>query len=324
VIKTCQLCGAINDVAAERCSFCDVPLNPAARQGFSIGAATPTRGNLAVQPEWRREVANRLHAYRARRIGRTGADLQSALPFETASASAVGGREQGPEFNAPPPATPPPRSASSRVQRVEIPVQQYELAPPAASILPPASGAGQETARTGLLPIASLAERGRSLLLDFALLAFSYGAMVALFWALGGHISLDRIDLAVMGATVALFYAQYFALFIVFGGSTPGMMLSGLRVVSFDGGVPSSKQMAWRSFGYLISAGTCLLGFLWALWDEEHLSWHDRISQTYLTPVEHLTGKEPPTGAADHAGTSGVDHPSETSPEENPRRGILF
>ena len=322
MIKTCQLCGAINDVAAERCSFCDVPLNPVTRPGISIGAHPPTRGNLAVQPEWRREVANRLHAYRARRIGRTGADLQSALPFETASAAAVSGRERAPEFSAPPPAT-PPQFDSSRVHRVEIQTQQYELMPLATGILPPTL-TRQETARNGLLPIASLAERGRAALLDFALLAFSYGAMVALFWALGGHISLDRIDLAVMGATLALFYAQYYALFTVFGGSTPGMMICGIRVVSFDGGVPSPKQMVWRSFGYLISAGTCLLGFLWALWDEEHLSWHDRISQTYLTPVEHFAAKEPPMAGVGLAGSSREDHPSETSPEENPRRGILF
>jgi uncharacterized RDD family membrane protein YckC len=323
VIKTCQLCGAINDVAAERCSFCDVPLNPAARPGISSGAVTATRGNLAVQPEWRREVANRLHAYRARRIGRTGADLQSALPFETVSATAVGGSEKAPEFIPPPPTTPPPRSASSRVQRVEIPVQQYELAPPAASIFPPAL-AGQETARDGLAPIASLAERGRAALLDFALLAFSYGGMLALFWALGGHVALDRIDLAVIGATLVLFYAQYFALFTVFGGSTPGMMLGGLRVVSFDGGTPSSKQMLWRSVGYVISAGACLLGFLWTLWDDEHLSWHDRISQTYLTPVEPLAGKGPHAGVTAYTGESQESNPLETPPEDHPRRGILF
>ena len=298
-------------------------MNPAARPGISIGATTPTRGNLAVQPEWRREVANRLHAYRARRVGRTGADLQSALPFETVAAGAVGGREQGPEFIPHPPAPPPLQSATSSVQRVEIQAQQYELAPPAASSLPLVPF-GRDSARNSLLPIASLAERGRAALLDFALLAFSYGAMLTLFWALGGHISANRVDAAVMGATVALFYAQYFALFTVFGGSTPGMLLCWLRVVSFDGGVPTSRQMVWRSFGYLISAGTCLLGFLWALWDEEHLSWHDRISQTYLTPVEHVAGKEPPTGEADHADTSRESYPSETSPEDNPRRGILF
>jgi len=112
--------------------------------------------------------------------------------------------------------------------------------------------------------------------------------MLALFTVLGGHVGLNKLDLFVAGATLALFYAQYFVLFTVFGGSTPGMMLRRLRVVSFDGGIPTSRQMAWRSFGYLISAGTCFLGFLWALWDEDHLSWHDRISQTYITSAEGI------------------------------------
>ena len=50
--------------------------------------------------------------------------------------------------------------------------------------------------------------------------------------------------------------------------------------------------MLWRSFGYLVSAGTLLFGFLAALWDEDHLTWHDRISQTYLTSAD-----EPPPAA---------------------------
>jgi uncharacterized RDD family membrane protein YckC len=140
-----------------------------------------------------------------------------------------------------------------------------------------------------LYAVASLPERRRAAIVDAGLLIFSYGGMLALFTVLGGHIGFNKLDITVAGATFALFYAQYFALFTVFGGSTPGMMLRGLRVVSFDGGIPTSRQMAWRSFGYLISAGTCFLGFLWALWDEDQLCWQDRISQTYLTPFEEIT-----------------------------------
>jgi len=29
-----------------------------------------------------------------------------------------------------------------------------------------------------------------------------------------------------------------------------------------------------------------MLGFLWSAWDEHGLSWHDRISQTYITYAE--------------------------------------
>ncbi len=45
----------------------------------------------------------------------------------------------------------------------------------------------------------------------------------------------------------------------------------------------------------MISAGVCFLGFLWALWDEDHLCWQDRISQTYLTPIEGIGVSEPPS-----------------------------
>lgn len=113
--------------------------------------------------------------------------------------------------------------------------------------------------------------------------------MLALFTVLGGQIGLNKLDLSVAGATLALFYAQYFSLFTVFGGSTPGMMICGLRVVSFDGNMATSRQMVWRSLGYLISAGACFLGFIWAIWDEDQLCWQDRLSHTYLTPNKQNT-----------------------------------
>ncbi len=138
-----------------------------------------------------------------------------------------------------------------------------------------------------LYPVACLSERRRAALLDMALLLFTFGAILALFCSLGGHFTFSRLDAAVTLATFALFCAQYMTLFTVFGGSTPGMMLRGLRVVSFDGAAPTLQQLVWRSFGYLVSAGTFFLGFLWALWDEDHLCWQDRISQTYLTLLEN-------------------------------------
>ena len=276
-------------------------MNPAAWPGNSSGSATLTRGSLAVQPDWKREVSNRLHAYRARRHGRSEAELQSALPFDPLSAQAHDESSAGSSVFGAIPGTGPLRSASKMAPAVEILEPQYELAL-GVSTGPLPRGVRQVAAPDEFLPVASLRVRSRAGLLDDALLAFSYGAVLALFLSLGGHFSWSKVDLAVIGATFALFYAQYFALFTVFGGSTPGMMLCGLRLVSFDGGAPSSRQVLWRSFGYLISAGTCLLGFLWALWDEEHLSWHDRISQTYLTVAEPLVAQEPPGGTVNPAG----------------------
>jgi hypothetical protein len=36
----------------------------------------------------------------------------------------------------------------------------------------------------------------------------------------------------------------------------------------------------------MLSAGTFFLGFLWSMWDEDQLTWHDRLSRTYLSATQ--------------------------------------
>jgi len=243
-------------------------------------------------------VSDRLQSYRVRRHGGAAAALQSALPFEEEPAVVES------EFltESPPPPSPEHfiERQGSRMDRVEISIPRREIAYPAAETprrTAPKSGSGA-SAPGSLFPIVPLGVRRKAAMLDIALLLFSYGGMLALFWALGGRIGFDKLDVVVTVATLGLFYAQYFALFTIFGGCTPGMMICRLRVMSFDGGTPTSRQMVWRSFGYLVSAGTCFLGFLWALWDEDQLCWHDRMSRTHLTPNEELPSHVFPSIAA--------------------------
>ena len=75
---------------------------------------------------------------------------------------------------------------------------------------------------------------------------------------------------------------SYFFLFTVLGARTPGMDYMGLAVIRFDGGMPSLRDVGLRIFGYCISAGCFGLGFLWAFFDSERLTWHDRISKTLV------------------------------------------
>ena len=75
---------------------------------------------------------------------------------------------------------------------------------------------------------------------------------------------------------------SYFFLFTVLSARTPGMDYMGLAVVRFDGELPSFRDVGWRIFGYCISAGCFGLGFLWACFDAERLTWHDRISKTLV------------------------------------------
>ncbi len=280
----------MNGDPSDVCFFCDAPLGALGRSSLSRRVATPTEGNLAIEPEWRREVSSRLQDYRARRRGGAAAELQSALPFESTSPSVLESSNARTQVASPAPSRQTHGSRTHRNERFEISIPNLETAPAGGHAHWPATSLpGAGLSHAPLYAVASLAERRRAAIIDAGLLVFSYGGMLALFTVLGGHIGLNKIDLAVAGATFALFYAQYFALFTVFGGSTPGMMLRGLRVVSYDGGVPTSRQMVWRSFGYLLSAGICLLGFVWALWDEDQLCWQDRISQTYLTSIDEIT-----------------------------------
>ncbi len=137
----------------------------------------------------------------------------------------------------------------------------------------------------GLYPVASMDDRRIAGLVDAGCLLFAYGGFLTLFGSLGGQFTFSKLSAAVCVATFVIVYLQYFALFTVFGGTTPGMMLRGLQVASFSGEPPTPRQMLWRSVGYMLSAGTFFMGFLWAMWDEDALTWHDRLSRTYLCPA---------------------------------------
>jgi uncharacterized RDD family membrane protein YckC len=165
---------------------------------------------------------------------------------------------------------------------------------------PPDSGTGPQSQRIederksspGLHPAASLDDRRLAAVIDLCCLLFAYGGFLVLFGSLGGQFTLSKLSAAVYTAAFAIVYLQYFALFTIFGGTTPGMMIRGLQVVSFSGEPPTPRQMLLRSAGYVLSAGTFFLGYLWAMWDEDELTWHDRFSRTYLSPAQTFADLE--------------------------------
>jgi uncharacterized RDD family membrane protein YckC len=152
----------------------------------------------------------------------------------------------------------------------------------------------------GLYPVASLGDRRLAGIIDAAFLLFACGGFLALFGSLGGQLTLSKLNAAVCLTALSVVYLQYFALFTIFGGTTPGMMFRGLQVVSFTGEAPTAHQMLLRSAGYLLSGGTCLLGFIWAIWDEDELTWHDRFSKTFLSSAQTYAEIETHSAAHPH------------------------
>lgn len=290
-------CGAINGAEARNCCLCDTRLSKYA-DAISVSPRAQLRDEStpASEPDWRSEVSQRLEAYRGRRGTLRDAGVQPELAFtpsvspEPALAAAQSSAEAH-SFEAPPATITKRRFRPARVERLEIDVEQ-----PAFDFTGTSGDAGPKAAPSPYdspaLSVAPLAERRRAGVLDMTLLLFAYGGFLMVFRALGGRFSVSRFDLLVTVAILGLLYAQYVTLFTYFAGATPGMMLRGLRVASLDGLDPSPRQLLWRSLGYLISAGTLMLGFLWVLWDEDQLSWHDRISQTCITH-DLMLGGEP-------------------------------
>ncbi len=133
---------------------------------------------------------------------------------------------------------------------------------------------------------ASLGARFSAGLIDAMVLASASALFAGIFWLAGGIVPRVTLSWAVGGFILALFTVAYFGLFTALRQATPGLVWMGLEVRSMDGEPPRASQALWRGLGYLVSGGSLLLGFLWALIDEDHLTWHDRISDTFLSPVD--------------------------------------
>ena len=289
----CSQCGSVLASGVHACNFCEsTEVLPLAED------APPVRGNLALNAltheEWRGELNQRLLAYRARRRKSATHEAQSALPFDdhvTPSDDNIALVVEEPVAAKHPPADDFAFTiAIGRIARKPEPADSrllIDVSVPPPSEAPPSDSESESLSPVpqGLFPIASLDERRRALLIDAACLAFAYGGFLALFGSLGGQFTFSKLSAAVCFFTFAFVYLQYFGLFTIFGGSTPGMMVSGLHVASFTGDVPTPRQYLLRAVGYILSAGTCFLGFLWVLWDEDGLTWHDRLSQTYLARI---------------------------------------
>ncbi|HEY1576915.1 MAG TPA: RDD family protein [Terracidiphilus sp.] len=83
--------------------------------------------------------------------------------------------------------------------------------------------------------------------------------------------------LAVLG-----FAALYEWFFLTYARVTPGMRYAQLSICTFDEQAPTKAQIKGRLKAMLISVLPVGLGMLWSVFDEDQMSWHDRLSKTYL------------------------------------------
>jgi uncharacterized RDD family membrane protein YckC len=139
---------------------------------------------------------------------------------------------------------------------------------------------------------ASLGRRLASACIDAAVLLVAT-ALFGLIFQLLSDAALRPRELLLSALAVSIAIRVLFEyLFLAYGRGTPGMRGAGLELCSFTGGKPSAFARRCRVLAGVLSGLSLGLGFIWTLVDEDTLSWHDRISGTYLRsstqPMSHF------------------------------------
>lgn len=132
-------------------------------------------------------------------------------------------------------------------------------------------------------PVALPEHRVLAAAFDLSMIAIGLGVFLGIFFVSGGVLAFGKQNapfFIVVAVLLALFYRT---LFCLGNGDTPGMRFAGLRLVDFDGRTPDRDQRGVRQVASLLSILSAGLGLVWALVDEEKLTWHDHISKTFPT-----------------------------------------
>lgn len=120
------------------------------------------------------------------------------------------------------------------------------------------------------------------------------------FWRRFAAALIDGIVIAIVAFVLAaalkgvgsalslLFSIAYFTYFE--GGPTGqglGKRALGIRVVDFDTGGPIGYPRGFlRWIGRIVSDIPIGLGYFWMLWDREKQTWHDKLANDVVVPVE--------------------------------------
>lgn len=140
----------------------------------------------------------------------------------------------------------------------------------------------EEAQRSHELELAPIGSRLLGTTVDLAVIT-GLAATGSLF-ALRHSQSLPAVRTAeTLGVSLLLLVGLvYHAVSLLTLRATPGMLYAGIGICTFDDEEPTHAQLRDRLVATLVSLLPMGLGLAWSAFDENHLSWHDRLSRTYL------------------------------------------
>jgi uncharacterized RDD family membrane protein YckC len=131
------------------------------------------------------------------------------------------------------------------------------------------------------LKTAALEDRIMAGIFDLALIVSAFAMFVLVFVACTAHPPSGKPALVGAGLVLAGFGLLYQYLFFKYADGTPGMRYAKIALCTFEDENPTRKAMCMRVLYVLLSAAQLGLGFAWAWFDPDRLTWHDRLSRIY-------------------------------------------
>ena len=132
------------------------------------------------------------------------------------------------------------------------------------------------------LLVARLSDRLLAAVVDGALVTLAVVTAAVVVTASTSHPPTGRIALIASGCGLLLFGLLYQFLFLSYAEEgTLGMRYARIALCTFDDDNPTLGQVRQRIPALLLSALPAGLGLIWAMFDKDHLGWHDRMTRTY-------------------------------------------
>lgn len=128
------------------------------------------------------------------------------------------------------------------------------------------------------IPLAGLLSRLVANIIDGVILTLVAILLIAVF--LGGGTTLIQFF------ALALPVVYHWIFWTRRDGQTPGKSAVGIRVVKLDGSELSDTDAFIRAIGYHVSALLCGLGYIWAIFDGNNQTWHDKMAGTYVVRAD--------------------------------------
>jgi uncharacterized RDD family membrane protein YckC len=132
-------------------------------------------------------------------------------------------------------------------------------------------------------PVATPTHRAVASAIDAAVILIGFGVLIGTFSLLGGSFGTGRMLWIGLGGALTLVTMLYGLIWAIAGRETAGMHFTDLQLITFDGFPLDARSRALRFASAWLSFCSGGLGLLWAVADEENLTWHDHISKTFPT-----------------------------------------